>query len=153
MAEVAAGTVGRLNAEGDGVADVLIVGDEPAACEAMAGELRVCGATCQTADGGRGALMKLCEHTAGGRRFDAIILDSVIPDIDSWSVLRAIRGNPLWCDLRVIVLMGPTSGVADVVRAAEHDALSVQKGASSTSIIADLLSRFGGTDAPGLVLR
>jgi CheY-like chemotaxis protein len=135
------------------MAGVLIVDDEPSVRDVVARGLRRSGADCEMADSGRGALVKLCERTAAGDVFDAIILDIVMPDIDGWSVLRAIRSNPLWRDLRVIVISGRANSAEDMVRAVEQDAVLVEKRADFPGVVADLLTRFAGASelTPALV--
>lgn len=129
------------------MAEVLIVDDEPGVREAVVQGLSIHGTSCETAENGRRALMKLCAKTAEGRCFDAIILDIVMPDIDGWSVLRAIRNNPLWRDVCVILLTGRANSAADMVRAAENDAMFVEKDADFLTVVRALLGRFDGIGA------
>ncbi|MDO6443732.1 response regulator [Marinobacter sp. 2_MG-2023] len=55
--------------------------------------------------------------------FDAIILDGFLPDMDSDLLCRQIRGNPLWTDMRLLILSSnPQRGDAEHFRQAGSDA-------------------------------
>lgn len=55
--------------------------------------------------------------------FDAIILDGFLPDMDSNLLCRQIRGNPLWADMRLLILSSnPQRGDAEHFRQAGADA-------------------------------
>ncbi len=55
--------------------------------------------------------------------FDAIILDGFLPDMDSDLLCRQIRGNPLWADMRLLILSSnPQRGDAEHFRQAGSDA-------------------------------
>ena len=42
-----------------------------------------------------------------GSAYQALILDSELPEDDGWDVLREVRGDPGLKDMKVIVLMAP----------------------------------------------
>ncbi|MEH6560774.1 MAG: response regulator, partial [Marinobacter sp.] len=55
--------------------------------------------------------------------FDAIILDGFLPDMDSDLLCRQVRGNPLWTDMRLLILSSnPQRGDAEHFRQAGADA-------------------------------
>lgn len=55
--------------------------------------------------------------------FDAITLDGFLPDMDSDLLCRQIRGNPLWADMRLLILSSnPQRGDAEHFRQAGADA-------------------------------
>ncbi|HEA52850.1 response regulator [Marinobacter antarcticus] len=55
--------------------------------------------------------------------FDAIILDGFLPDMDSDLLCQQIRGNPLWADMRLLILSSnPQRGDAEHFRQAGADA-------------------------------
>jgi len=55
--------------------------------------------------------------------FDAIILDGFLPNMDSDLLCRQIRGNPLWADMRLLILSSnPQRGDAEHFRQAGADA-------------------------------
>lgn len=55
--------------------------------------------------------------------FDAIILDGFLPDMDGDLLCRQIRGNPLWTDMRLLILSSnPQRGDAEHFRQSGADA-------------------------------
>ena len=59
----------------------------------------------------------------GNEPFDSIILDGFLPDMDSDLLCRQVRGNPLWADMRLLILSSnPQRGDAEHFRQAGADA-------------------------------
>lgn len=55
--------------------------------------------------------------------YDAIVLDGFVPDMDSDLLCRQIRGNPMWADMRLLILSSnPQRGDAEHFRQAGADA-------------------------------
>ena len=77
---------------------VLVIDDDATARELIANHLREEGFAVVTADGGRNGL-KLAEEL----RPLAITLDVLMPDLDGWTVLAALRGNPALADIPVVM--------------------------------------------------
>ncbi len=77
---------------------VLVIDDDPTARELIANHLREEGFAVVTAAGGREGL-KLAEELHPV----AITLDVLMPDIDGWTVLSALRGNPDLADIPVVM--------------------------------------------------
>ena len=77
---------------------VLVVDDQSDCSEPMAKLLKLCGFEAQTAANGREALDKLHHWSA-----DLVLLDLMMPVMDGFAFLEAIRGHPRWSDLPVIV--------------------------------------------------
>jgi two-component system, OmpR family, KDP operon response regulator KdpE len=86
---------------GPGVADILIVDDEPELVRALRINLRARQYHVLTAGTGREALAVAASHPP-----DAIILDLGLPDIDGTEVIVALRE---WYHAPIIVLSGRTS--------------------------------------------
>jgi CheY-like chemotaxis protein/nitrogen-specific signal transduction histidine kinase len=78
---------------------VLIVDDEKAAHDLLGGELSNAGYDVLHAAGGREGL-KLAKQA----RPDVITLDIIMPDLDGWSVLKAMKADPELCDIPVILV-------------------------------------------------
>jgi signal transduction histidine kinase/CheY-like chemotaxis protein len=77
---------------------VLVIDDDPTARELIANHLREEGFTVVTAAGGRDGLKRAEElHPI------AITLDVLMPDLDGWTVLAALRGNPELADIPVVM--------------------------------------------------
>jgi adenylate cyclase len=77
---------------------VLVIDDDLTARELIATHLRDAGFSVVTAAGGREGLKRAEElHPI------AITLDVLMPDIDGWTVLAALRGNPKLADIPVVM--------------------------------------------------
>ena len=77
---------------------VLVIDDDQTARELIATHLRDEGFSVVTAAGGREGLKRAEElHPI------AITLDVLMPDIDGWTVLAALRGNPKLADIPVVM--------------------------------------------------
>ncbi len=77
---------------------VLVIDDDTTARELIANHLREEGFSVVTANGGRDGLKRAEEL-----RPMAITLDVLMPDIDGWTVLAALRGNPKLADIPVVM--------------------------------------------------
>jgi CheY-like chemotaxis protein len=96
-AEVAESAARAATASGGGT--VLIVDDEKATHDLLERELAGAGYHLLHAAGGREGL-KLAKQA----RPDVITLDIVMPDLDGWSVLKALKADPELCDIPVILV-------------------------------------------------
>ncbi len=77
---------------------VLVIDDDATARELIANHLREAGFTVATADGGREGLRRAEQlHPI------AITLDMLMPDLDGWTVLAALRGNPELANIPVVI--------------------------------------------------
>ena len=95
LPEMAAPASGQAGPIGD---CVLVIDDDPTARELIANYLREAGLSVVTATGGREGL-KLAEELQP----IAITLDVLMPDIDGWTVLAALRGNPKLSNIPVVM--------------------------------------------------
>ncbi|KAA1176447.1 response regulator [Marinobacter salinexigens] len=69
------------------------------------------------------ALTSLRQAFDNHQPFDALILDGFVPDMDSDLLCRQIRSNPLWSDMRLLILSSnPQRGDAEHFRQAGADA-------------------------------
>ena len=107
---------------------VLVVDDDPTVRDMTERFLTREGFSVVTADGGREGLRLTRElHPA------AITLDVIMPDLDGWTVLAAIKGDPLLADIPVILMTimdeknrGYSLGAADyMVKPVDRERLSV----------------------------
>jgi len=77
---------------------VLVIDDDATARELIANHLREDGFSVVTASSGRDGLKRAEEmHPI------AITLDVLMPDLDGWTVLAALRGNPQLADIPVVM--------------------------------------------------
>lgn len=121
--------------------DILIVDDDMGVREALKLQLAAMGHDADAAGSGRDALMKLCARTAENRLYQVIILDIVMPGVDGWQVLKAIKYNPLWAGIRVIVISGHSNGADDLMRVIEFDGVFVEKRAGFVETVSEVLER------------
>ena len=96
-AEVAESAARAATASGGGT--VLIVDDEKATHDLLERELAGAGYHLLHAAGGREGL-KLAKQA----RPDVITLDIIMPDLDGWSVLKALKADPELCDIPVVLV-------------------------------------------------
>ena len=83
----------------DGTQTVLVVEDEARDRTWLAQVISDAGYRVQTASTGREAILK-----ARKRKFDAVTLDLLLPDVSGWDVLRAIRHDSLNREVPIIVV-------------------------------------------------
>ena len=120
---------------------VLVVDDEPSICYLISEALTDMGIEVDQATGGEEALRQLCAETAEGKKYDAVVLDIVMPFVDGWEVLHAIKNNPLWRDIRVVVLTGQATSVKDVARVIGYDGVFVEKKGMFPQMVQRIVSR------------
>ncbi|MCX7599353.1 MAG: response regulator [Armatimonadetes bacterium] len=120
---------------------VLIVDDDPSVCRLVADGLCEEGIECDEAYHGEEALRKLCQATAEGRGYDAMVLDIVMPVIDGWHVLSAVKNNPLWSGMKVVVLTGHATSDEDVARISEYNGVFVEKKGPFPHLLEVILAR------------
>jgi signal transduction histidine kinase/DNA-binding response OmpR family regulator len=84
---------------GDGNGTVLVVDDDPALCDVLGSALSQDGWHVLTASDGEQALAAVAE-----KHPSAMVLDLMIPNLDGFDVLRAVRSDPSTRDLPIIVV-------------------------------------------------
>ncbi len=101
----------------DALGTVLIIDDEEPAHELLERELASAGFYILHAAGGREGI-KLAKQA----RPDVITLDIIMPDLDGWSVLKALKADPELCDIPVVLVtimgdrdLGFALGAADYI--------------------------------------
>ena len=123
------------------MAEILIVDDDTDILGAVGAVLRQHGLATDTAENGREALLKMCARTVSGQLYDAIIVDIMMPIIDGWELLHALKNNPLWKAINVVVLTGTADSPGDVTRVTDYDGVFLRKKDSFMDIIGDLAER------------
>ena len=96
-AEVVA-AMARLRPSAPGRRQVLVVDDDPAACDLMRATLEAMGIEVTTAPGGAAALEQLARRLP-----DAMVLDLMMPGIDGFDVLGRLQSHPAWSRLPVFI--------------------------------------------------
>ena len=123
------------------MAEILIVDDDADILGAVSAVLRQHGLATDTAENGREALVKMCARTVSGQLYDAIIVDIMMPIIDGWELLHALKNNPLWKAINVVVLTGTADSPGDVTRVTDYDGVFLRKKDGFVDIIGDLAER------------
>jgi CheY-like chemotaxis protein len=77
---------------------VLVIDDDPTARDLISDHLRHAGFAIITAAGGREGVERAREY-----RPIAVTLDVVMPDMDGWAVLEALRADPELADIPVVM--------------------------------------------------
>lgn len=78
---------------------VLIVDDEPSIVLSLEFIIKNAGFDVRVACDGAEALRAIEDSPP-----DLVLLDVMIPDRDGYDVCQAIRANPIWADIRIIML-------------------------------------------------
>lgn len=149
-------------APGSTAATVLVVDDEPAAREVLQRHLTREGFAVQSASNGAEALAMI-----EARPPIAVLLDVMMPGLDGWHVLKAIRGNPKTASIPVVITtvldeqnfayaMGATGYLKKPVRrpelaealqvaatSGEHKILIVDDDADASARLKGILNRDG----------
>ena len=97
VAEVVS-AMARLRPSEPGRRRVLVVDDDPAACELMRATLEAMDIDVSTAPGGAPALEQLSRGLP-----DAVVLDLMMPGMDGFEVLARLQGHPTWSRLPVFI--------------------------------------------------
>lgn len=117
-----------------GPKDVLVVEDESYLCDLVADVLEAEGHTARTASNGQEALERIAE-----RKPQLILLDLMMPVMDGWEFVRALRANAEWQDIPVVVI----TAVYDVKRTQqETGAVAVVTKPFDIDQIADVVDRY-----------
>jgi adenylate cyclase len=95
---------------------ILVVDDQPANLELLARQLVRQGHSVATAEHGAAALERLRAEP-----FDLVLLDQMMPVLDGFSTLVALKGDPALRDIPVIMISA-LDEIAAVVRSIEHGA-------------------------------
>jgi CheY-like chemotaxis protein len=120
---------------------VLLVEDDVQLRQVMRGTLRNEGFTCDEAENGRVGLEKMCEATFRREPFDLVLLDIIMPEVDGWQFLQALKANPLWSRTKVVIMSGRAISARDVARATAMDCVHVEKRVGFIDTLVQMLSR------------
>lgn len=120
---------------------VLVVDDDEAVREVLVQALEDADFEADAVESGRAALKKLCAASAEDRPYDAMVLDIIMPDLDGWDVLEAVKHNPLWSEMPVVVISGQSNGAGDVARVSSYDGFFVEKSGNFVDVVKTALGR------------
>jgi CheY-like chemotaxis protein len=85
--------------------DILVVDDDPHLCEIMSDVLEAEGHTARMASNGQEALARIRE-----RKPQLILLDLMMPVMNGWELAAALRSNPEWSDIPIVVVTAAHNG-------------------------------------------
>jgi adenylate cyclase len=122
---------------------VLVIDDDATARELIAAQLAAMGFAVETAANGVDGLKQ-----ARALRPAAITLDIVMPDIDGWTVLAALKGDPALADIPVVIV----TIVDEQRRGIALGAAGYLTKPLDRERLIEIVSRFRVLDAPGNVL-
>ena len=88
---------------------VLIVDDIPQNLTILEGLLNNLGITPDQASSAQDAVKKISQIRAENSNYDLLITDFQMPNFDGYQLVKAIRNNPSFNDLKIIVLSSVTS--------------------------------------------
>lgn len=120
---------------------VLVVDDDESIREVLVQALEDGGFEADAAESGRKALKALCGASAEDNPYDAMVLDIIMPDVDGWQVLEAVKHNPLWREMPIVVVSGHANGAGDVARVSSYDGFFVEKTGNFVGVIKTALGR------------
>lgn len=125
------------------MARILVVDDDRAVREVLVQALEDSDSDFEvtSVESGRSALKELCRATAEDQPYDAMVLDIIMPDIDGWQVLEAVKSNALWKHIPVVVISGQSNGSGDVARVSDFDGFFVEKRGNFVEVISAALGR------------
>ena len=106
---------------------VLVVDDDVGIRQSIALSLEAAGITADTAANGRIAIKQLCRSCTENEPYDLLTLDIIMPEVDGWQVLKAVKNNPLWSSLKVIVVSAEVQSAEDLTHIIEWDGVFVEK--------------------------
>jgi signal transduction histidine kinase/CheY-like chemotaxis protein len=114
----------------------LVVDDDTGTRELLAQCLGGIGIDVISAAGGAEAL-----QIAHARRFDVVLCDLMMPDVDGFTVIAELRNDPATCQVPILVVTGQDLSEADKARLNGHILGIVEKGGSLESGIREWLRR------------
>jgi adenylate cyclase len=120
---------------------VLLVEDDLQLRQVMRGTLKSEGFNCDEAENGRVGLEKMCEATVRHDPFDLVLLDIVMPEVDGWQFLQALKANPLWSQTKVVIMSGRAISPRDIARASAMDCVHVEKRVGFIDNLVRMLTR------------
>jgi len=119
---------------------ILVVDDDLELRQVVTAALAELGLSYDEAGNGREALEKLGEASSE-EMYDCILLDIVMPEVDGWQVLEAVKSNPLWTEIPVVVLTGYATSPSDVVQVSKYDGVHMEKKGQFVQTVGALMKR------------
>jgi CheY-like chemotaxis protein len=125
-----------------GAVRILAVDDDPAALDLIEAALRPEGFEVVQATGGREAIDR-----ATAERFDLVVCDLLMPDVDGFDVVRALKSNSSTREVPILILTAHPLTDADKVRLNGRILGIVDKGEDAAAGLRRWLTRLSPPDA------
>jgi CheY-like chemotaxis protein len=127
----------------DGPAKVLAVDDDPLALELVEAVLAPLGYAVLRASGGEEGI-----ELARRERPALVILDLLMPGVDGFAVVEALRSEPSTAEIPIIILTASAMTQQDKARLNGRIGHLAEKGAFDRAAFVDLVKRFAAAPAP-----
>jgi CheY-like chemotaxis protein len=124
--------------------NALVVDDDPAAVEVVAGTLEQEGFSVQRAFGGREALDRALDVPP-----DVIVCDLVMPDVDGFALIAALKADPRTREAPILVVTAKDIDAVDKARLNGNILGIVEKGAGIGDGLRQWLLRVHGPGGEG----
>lgn len=121
--------------------EVLLIDQCAAVVDMLNVSLEQEGVRTDSASNGEDALRKLCARTVSDSLYDAVVLDMRMAAMSAWQVLKAIKSNPLWRSMEVVVLTGTADAPEDLCTVIDYDAVFVNIDLCRSEMLGQLVNR------------
>jgi PAS domain S-box-containing protein len=122
-------------------ARMLVIDDDPVALDLMHATLKTFGLDVVCIDNGRQALDEIDLHQP-----DAIVLDLMMPELDGFAVLDALRGMPDWRDIPVFIWTSMSLSDEEYTLLARSAHAILNKGGGTLDTVLDDLRHWQPSD-------
>ena len=121
--------------------NALIVDDDCDLRKVLAMIIAEHGINITEAKDGQEAILELCRATVDGAIFDLVLLDMSMPIVTGWEVLKAIKANPLWDEIPVVVFTAAVTSAIEIAKMSQYDVIYTSKGSGCIDFVNTVVRR------------